>query len=124
MNQSNFVGRMVRDAEDIKGDGVRFTVAVDVYDAETKGRKAEFIPCVAFGKVVQTIKQYAPAGKEVRVTAEYRTREYTPTQGPNAGSKIKDHSFVLSGFDSFELLAGNPKGASAESESEDAPAGW
>lgn len=104
MNQSNFVGRMVRDAEDIKGDGVRFSIAVDVYDPATKGRKAEFIPCVAFGKVVDTIKQYAPKGKEVRVTAEYRTREYEKD-----GVKMKDHSFVLNGFDSFELLAGNPK---------------
>jgi single-stranded DNA-binding protein len=121
MNQCNFVGRMVRDAEDIKGDGVKFTVAVDVYDSETKGRKAEFIPCVAFGKVVPTIKQYAPAGKEVRVTGEYRTREYTPTQGPNAGSKVRDHSFVLNGFDAFELLAGNPKGSSGN---EPSPEGW
>ena len=115
MNQCNFAGRMARDAEDIKGDGVRFTVAVDEYDPDTKGRTTEWVPCVAFGKVVNTIKQYAPKGKEVRVTGEYRTREYEKD-----GVKVKDHSFVINGFDGFELLAGNPKDTSGDP----APSGW
>lgn len=106
---------MVRDAEDIKGDGVRFSIAVDGYDPATKGRTATFIPCVAFGKVVDTIKKYAPKGKEVRVTGEYRVREYEKD-----GVKVKDHSFVLNGFDSFELLAGNPKSDSGDAS----PEGW
>ncbi len=120
MNQCNFVGRMTRDAEDIKGGGVRFSIAVDVYDSETKGRKAEFIPCVAFGKVVDTIKNHAPKGKEVRVTGEYRTRTFVPQSGPNAGTEVKDHNFVITGYDGFELLAGQPKAAQEDAS----PAGW
>lgn len=123
MDQCNFTGRMVRDAEDIKGDGIRFTVAVERYDGGQKARVTEFVPFVAFGKVVQVIKDHAPKGKEVRVTSEYRTREYTPTQGPNAGMKVKDHSFFVT---DFELLAGQPRGDGSSTSSTSAAddGGW
>lgn len=127
MNQCSFTGRMVRDAEDIKGDGVRFTVAVDIYNYSTRAREAVFVPFVAFGKVVPVIKQYAPRGKEVCVTGEYRTREFTPASGPNAGTKVKDHSFHV---DKFELLSGSPKSENAGTfggpadEASDEAGGW
>jgi single-stranded DNA-binding protein len=121
LNSCNFIGRMVRDAEDIKGDGVRFTIAVDVYNSQTKTREPVWVPCVAFGKVVGVIKDYAPKGKLVRVTGEYRQREYTATSGPNSGQKVKDHSFMVAPIDGFELLS---SGGGNGGEKDDQPEGW
>ena len=124
MNQCNFIGRMVRDAEDIKSDGVRFTVAVEIYNFQKKEREPVFVPFVAFGKIVDVIKNYAPKGKEVRVTGEYRVREFVPTSGPSEGQKVKDHSFFVL---DFELLAGQPKAGSSSGSStsgEPVEAGW
>lgn len=120
MNQWNGTGRMVRDAEDINGDGVKFSIAVEGYNYSTKSRETTFIDCVAFGKVVDVIKQYAPKGKAVRVTGDIRRRKYTATKGVHAGHDVEDFAI---GVQDFELLPGNASGGGA-SGSGTSGSGW
>lgn len=121
MNNCHFTGRMVRDAEDINGGGVRFTIAVDGYNYSTKQREATFIPCVAFGKVVDVIKQYAPKGKAVAVSGDLRIREYEATKGQHAGHKVTDFTI---GVQDFELLPGNNKDSAQDVTPKDGAALW
>ena len=88
-----FVGRMTADAEDISGDGVKFRLACDTYFAKSK--QTTFVPCVAFGKDAETIKNFGGKGRQIGINAEYRTREFTYSSGPRPGEKGYDHSFVV-----------------------------
>ena len=122
MNIHAFTGRLTRDVEDIGGSGVKFTLAVDSYDFGAKQKKTLFVPCVAFGRVVETLKNYTGKGREIAITARYDQREYTPTQGPRAGTLVHEHTFVVDRVD----LIGSPAGGGQQANGggEESPAGW
>lgn len=124
MNSHQFTGRLTRAVEDIGGNGVKFTLAVDSYDFGAKQKKTLFVPCVAFGRVVTTLKQYTDKGREIGITARYDQREYTPSQGPRAGTLVHEHTFVV---DTVELIGSPPAGQQpfqASAPDDDSPSGW
>ena len=132
LSLSQFTGRMTADAEDLGGgQGVKFRIAVDGYDFSAKAKKTTFVPCVAFGKTADTVRQYAPKGKQIWVSGEYTTREFTYQSGPRQGEKGYDHNFVIR---DVGLLGGNPAGGNGgqfsgapnarSGDEEPAPSGW
>ena len=121
LNIHGFTGRLTRDVEDIGGAGVKFTLAVDSYDYGAKAKKTLFVPCVAFGRVVETLKNYTAKGREIAITARYDQREYTPTQGPRAGTVVHEHTFVV---DRVDLIGPPPGTAQANGGGDEAPTGW
>ncbi|ADQ06145.1 single-strand binding protein [Caldicellulosiruptor hydrothermalis 108] len=82
MNKCLFFGRLTRDPEVFNTQNgnklVRITVAMD---RTVKGeKKAEFIPCIAFGKNAELIEQHYTKGREILVEA----------RAENARGKTKD----------------------------------
>lgn len=80
MNHVILTGRLTKDPEirytDSKKAVCSFTLAVDDgRDSEGK-RKAQFIPCVAWGKTAELIDQYFTKGKPLTVTGRITVRSY------------------------------------------------
>lgn len=80
MNHVILTGRLTKDPEirytDSKKAVCSFTLAVDDgRDSEGK-RKAQFIPCVAWGKTAELIDQYFTKGKPLTVTGRITVRPY------------------------------------------------
>ena len=80
MNHVILMGRLTKDPEirytDSKKAVCSFTLAVDDgRDSEGK-KKAQFIPCVAWGKTAELIDQYFTKGKPLTVTGRITVRTY------------------------------------------------
>ena len=80
MNHVILTGRLTKDPEirytDSKKAVCSFTLAVDDgRDSEGK-KKAQFIPCVAWGKTAELIDQYFTKGKPMTVTGRITVRTY------------------------------------------------
>lgn len=80
MNHVILTGRLTKDPEirytDSKKAVCSFTLAVeDGRDSEGK-KKAQFIPCVAWGKTAELIDQYFTKGKPLTVTGKITVRNY------------------------------------------------
>ena len=80
MNHVILTGRLTKDPEirytDSKKAVCSFTLAVDDgRDSEGK-KKAQFIPCVAWGKTAELIDQYFTKGKPLTVTGKISVRTY------------------------------------------------
>lgn len=80
MNHVILMGRLTKDPEirytDSKKAVCSFTLAVDDgRDSEGK-KKAQFIPCVAWGKTAELIDQYFTKGKPLTVTGRITVRNY------------------------------------------------
>lgn len=80
MNHVILTGRLTKDPEirytDSKKAVCSFTLAVDDgRDSEGK-KKAQFIPCVAWGKTAELIDQYFTKGKPLTVTGRITVRSY------------------------------------------------
>ncbi|MDU3723917.1 MAG: single-stranded DNA-binding protein, partial [Clostridium celatum] len=60
-----------------------------------KKDETDFIKCVAFGKIAETIAQYVLKGRQVAITGSIRTGSYEN----NAGNKIYTTDVVLDGFE-------------------------
>lgn len=76
MNNVNLIGRLTRDP-DIRhtqsGHTVaRFTLAVDA----GRDQEANFIPCVAWDKVAETIERYVTKGRQIGVTGSLKSGKY------------------------------------------------
>lgn len=98
MNKIELMGRLVKDIELKKGKndniyGV-FTLAV--------GRKenkeiTDFIDCIAFGKLAETISKYTEKGNRLIVTGALHFNAYTDKDGKNRNTVsiiIDDFFFV------------------------------
>jgi single-strand DNA-binding protein len=83
MNKVILLGRLTKDPE-LKftaGTGTavsRFTVAVN---RQFKKDETDFINCVAFGKIAETISQYLTKGRQLAVTGSIRTGNYEAQDG-------------------------------------------
>jgi single-strand DNA-binding protein len=80
MNHVILTGRLTKDPEirytDSKKAVCSFTLAVeDGRDSDGK-KKAQFIPCVAWGKTAELIDQYFTKGKPLTVTGRITVRTY------------------------------------------------
>lgn len=93
MNNVGLTGRITKDLElKYTQNGkayCRFTLAVDrglskekKQEAEANGQPtADFINCVAWGKVAETINRYTAKGKKVLVYGSIETGSYTAQDG-------------------------------------------
>lgn len=96
MNQCNFIGRAGSDPQPLGSNGVRFNLAVDDYNSQTKQQETTWVPLVSFGKTAEVIAKYVTKGRLIRVTTRFNIREYE-----YQGEKRKDSSFFVT---DMELL--------------------
>ena len=97
MNKVTLIGRTTKSPELRYAPGTgtavcRFTLAVQ---RAFKKDEADFINCVAFGKIGETIAQYVLKGRQVAVTGSIRTGSYES----NSGEKRYTTDVVLDGFE-------------------------
>lgn len=80
MNHVILTGRLTKDPEirytDSKKAVCSFTLAVDDGRDSDGKKKAQFIPCVAWGKTAELIDQYFTKGKPLTVTGRITVRTY------------------------------------------------
>ena len=110
MNKVILIGRTTKSPELRYAPGTgtavcRFTLAVP---RAFKKDEADFINCVAFGKIGETIAQYVLKGRQVAVTGSIRTGSYDN----NSGNKVYTTDVVLDGFE----FIGNNKNSNWEAQ--------
>ena len=87
MNQVSLSGRLTRDPEVRYSQGAtptavaKFTLAVDRRFKKDGEQSADFINCVAFGKVAETIEKYVHQGNKIIVEGRWQTGSYTNKDG-------------------------------------------
>jgi single-strand DNA-binding protein len=59
----------------------RITIAVDRYTKAGEERKADFIPCTAWGTTAQFLAKYFTKGKEILCEGRIQTGSYTNQDG-------------------------------------------
>lgn len=90
MNKVILMGRLVRDPEvrysqDEKPMAIaRFTLAVDRRFKKDGQQTADFISCVAFGKIGEFAEKYLTKGIKVAVEGSWNTGSYTKKDGSKA----------------------------------------
>ena len=86
MNKCCLIGRLTRDPEVRYSHGdnpmciARYTLAVD-RKFKNDDQKADFIPCVAFGKAGEHAEKYYRQGLKVAVSGRIQTGSYTNKDG-------------------------------------------
>lgn len=88
MNQVILSGRLVRDCEVRRTASniaiVKFTLAVDEYNARTKQRESQFIDCVIFDKRGETFDKYNKQGDSVIIIGKLRKSTFDTKEGRKA----------------------------------------
>ena len=104
-------GNLVADPEIVgkESNVARFTVAVNSGFGENKD--TAFVDCVAFGKQVETIKEYFEKGKQIIIRGAIRQNRWKNEEGENR-SKLE---VVLDNFGGFSFVSGG-KGSQAQEE--------
>lgn len=122
MNKVVLIGRTTKSPELRYAPGTgtavcRFTLAVN---RPYKKDETDFINCVAFGKIAETIAQYVLKGRQVAITGSIRTGSYDN----NAGNKIYTTDVVLDGFEFIGNSNNNQGNSGAWNQSEDTGMGF
>ena len=122
MNKVVLIGRTTKSPELRYAPGTgtavcRFTLAVN---RPQKKDETDFINCVAFGKIAETIAQYVLKGRQVAITGSIRTGSYEN----NAGNKIYTTDVVLDGFEFIGNSNNNQGNSGAWNQSEDTGMGF
>ena len=112
MNKVILIGRLTKDPElrYAAGSGTavcRFTVAIN---RQFKKDETDFINCVAFGKIGETIAQYITRGRQIAVTGAIRTGSYDAQDG------TKRYTTDVA-VESFEFIGNSNNNANNNSES-------
>lgn len=86
MNKVILIGRLTRDPElrfapNTGNAVVRLTLAVNRRKQKDKNQEADFISCVAFGKIAETIAQYLLKGNQIAAEGKIRTGSYDTKNG-------------------------------------------
>ena len=86
MNKAILIGRTTKEPEiraTTSGKQVAtFTLAVDRDFKNAQGeREADFIPCVAWGKLAEICEKYVAKGKQIAVCGRIQTRTYDDQNG-------------------------------------------
>lgn len=87
MNKVIIIGRVVRDAEIRYSQGAsstciaRYTLAVDRKFKQEGQPTADFIKCIAFGKLGEFAEKYLHKGVKIAVTGRIQTGSYTNKDG-------------------------------------------
>ena len=122
MNKVILIGRTTKSPELRYAPGTgtavcRFTLAVN---RPYKKDETDFINCVAFGKIAETIAQYVLKGRQVAITGSIRTGSYEN----NAGNKIYTTDVALDGFEFIGNSNNNQGNLGAWNQSEDTGMGF
>lgn len=103
MNKVILIGRLTRDPE-IRYTSeqmaiARYTLAVDRRSHTEGGPTADFIGCVAFGKIGEFAEKYLHKGTKIAVTGRIQTGSYTNKDGQKVYTTevvIESHEFAES----------------------------
>lgn len=106
-------GNLVSDPEIVgkEQNVARFTIAVNNGFGENK--EAAFVDCVAFGKQVETIKEFFKKGKQVLIKGSIRQNRWENKEGEKR-SKLE---VALDNFGGFSFVGGG----GGQKESTEAP---
>ncbi len=106
MNKVILVGRLTRDPEVRYSAGnepmaiARYTLAVDRKGRKREGEaNADFISCVAFGKIGEFAEKYLKQGTKILVEGRIQTGSYTNREGHKVYTTdvvVEGHEFVES----------------------------
>lgn len=88
MNKASFIGRLVRDPElktTTSGKSVcKFSIAVKRNYKDANGEyQSDFIDCVAWGVIGETIAKYTHKGNMLGVSGRMESRKYEDRDGNN-----------------------------------------
>lgn len=93
MNKVELMGRLVNDAELLKGKSIdysKFTIAV-----KRKGKdEVDFINCTAFGKVAEAIVKYTEKGNRIIVEGSIQIENYETKEG----NKVTTVNVIVNDF--------------------------
>lgn len=122
MNKVVLIGRTTKSPELRYAPGTgtavcRFTLAVN---RPYKKDETDFINCVAFGKIAETIAQHVLKGRQVAITGSIRTGSYEN----NAGNKIYTTDVALDGFEFIGNSNNNQGNSGTWNQSEDTGMGF
>lgn len=86
MNLVVLLGRTTKDIElrvTQSGTSVaKFTLAVNrPYTKDGEDKKADFVPCVAFGKTADTLSKYVEKGRQIAVEGRIQINPYEKSDG-------------------------------------------
>ena len=88
MNQVILSGRLTKDCAITRTQSniaiVKFTLAIDEYNARTKKREPQFIDCVIFDKRGETFDKYNKQGDAVIVIGKLRKSVFDTKEGRKA----------------------------------------
>lgn len=106
MNKVILIGRLTRDPEVRYSQGetpmaiARYTLAVDrKFNRDGDDQTADFINCVAFGRLGEFAEKYLHKGTKIAVTGHIQTGNYTNKDGVKVYTTdviVEDHEFVES----------------------------
>ena len=103
MNKVLLIGRLTRDPEiKISQSGTaiaRYTLAVDRRFKQDGGQDADFLPCVAFGRMAEFTEKYFHKGLKIAVTGRLETGSYTKENGDTVYTTtviVEEQEFVES----------------------------
>lgn len=105
MNKVILMGRLTRDPEVRYSQGeqataiARYTLAVDRRFKRDGDQTADFIGCVAFGKLGEFAEKYLRKGTKVVVTGRIQTGSYTNKDGQKVYTTdvvVEEHDFAES----------------------------
>ena len=101
MNTVTLMGRLTKDPDTRYTAGEkamavsRFALAVD---RRTKEKETDFINCVAFGKIAETIEKYVSKGMKILLQGRIQTGSYTNREG----KKVYTTDVVVTDFEFCE----------------------
>lgn len=88
MNKVQLLGRLIRDPEVRYSQGnepmaiARYIIAVDRrFRRENDEQTADFIPCVAFGRLGEFAEKYLKKGTKIALSGRIQTGSYTNKEG-------------------------------------------
>lgn len=112
MNKVILIGRLTKDPEIRYSQGetpmaiARYTLAVDRrFNRTGDDQTADFISCVAFGRLGEFAEKYLHKGTKIAVTGHIQTGNYTNKDGVKIYTTdvvVEDHEFVESKTDTAE----------------------
>ena len=121
MNKWIGIGRLSRDPEIRYTDGgmciASFNVAVDRRFKKEGEQNADFINCVAFGKLAEHVEKFYRKGLKTGVTGRLQTRNYTNRDG----NKVYVTEVVAEELEFVESKTAGAQGKSTATEKSDDP---
>ena len=130
MNKVILMGRLTRDPEVRYSAGenalaiARYTLAVDRRFKRDGDQTADFIGCVAFGKLGEFAEKYLRKGTKVVVTGRIQTGSYTNKDGQKVYTTdvvVEEQEFAESKSSSDSYAASHPQTNAAPAPSMPSP---